>query len=53
MLESYVKSTLYHGAKSRVRVDCELSEKFQAKVGMHRGSELSSFFHSSCGRCCS
>ena len=33
--------SLYEGAKTRVRVDSELSEKFEAKVGMHQGSVLS------------
>ena len=34
---------LYEGAKTRVRVDSELSEEFKAKVGMHQGSVLSPF----------
>ena len=34
---------LYEGAKTRVRVDSELSEELQAKVGMHQGSMLSPF----------
>ena len=36
--------SLYEGAKSRVRVDSQLSEKFEANVGMHQGSVLSPFF---------
>ena len=35
--------SLYEGAKTRVRVDSELSEKFEVKVGMHQGSVLSPF----------
>ena len=35
--------SLYKGAKTRVRVDSELSEEFEVKVGMHQGSVLSSF----------
>ena len=35
--------SLYEGAKSRVRVDSELSEEFVVNVGMHRGSVLSPF----------
>ena len=35
--------SLYEGAKTRVRVDSELSEKFEVKVGMHHGSVLSPF----------
>ena len=31
---------LYEGAKTRVRVESELSEEFEAKVGMHQGSVL-------------
>ena len=33
--------SLYEGAKTRVRVDSELTEEFEAKVGMHQGSVLS------------
>ena len=33
--------SLYEGAKTRVRVDCELSDEFEVKVGMHQGSVLS------------
>ena len=36
-------TSLYEGAKTRVRVDSELSEGFDVKVGMHQGSTLSSF----------
>ena len=35
--------SLYEGAKTRVRMDSELSEEFEAKVGMHQGSPLSLF----------
>ena len=35
--------SLYVGAKTRVRVDSELSEQFEVKVGMHQGSVLSPF----------
>ena len=34
---------LYEGAKTRVRVDSELSKEFEVKVGMHQGSVLSPF----------
>ena len=34
---------LYEGAKTRVRVDCELSEEFEVKVVMQQGSVLSPF----------
>ena len=34
---------MYEGAKTRVKVDCELSEELEAKVGMHRGSVLLPF----------
>ena len=34
---------LYEGAKTRVRVDSELSEEFEVKVWMHKGSVLSLF----------
>ena len=33
--------SLYDGAKTRVRVDSELSDEFELKVGMHQGSVLS------------
>ena len=51
--EVLVKSVIscYEGAKTRVRVDSELSEEFEVKVGMHQGSVLSPFFGSGC-RCC-
>ena len=32
--------SLYEGAKTRFRVDSELSEEFEVKVGMHIGSVL-------------
>ena len=35
--------SLQEGAKTRVRVDCELSEQFEVKVGMPQGSVLSPF----------
>ena len=35
--------SLYEGVKTRVRVDCELSEEFEVNVGMHLGSVLSPF----------
>ena len=35
--------SLYEGAKTRVRVGCELSEEFEVKVEMHQGSVLSTF----------
>ena len=35
--------SLYEGAKTGVRVDFELLEEFEVKVGMHQGSVLSSF----------
>ena len=35
--------SLYVRAKTRVRVDSELSEEFEVKVGMHPGSVLSLF----------
>ena len=35
--------SLYQGAKTRVRVDSELSEEFEVKVGMHQVSVLSPF----------
>ena len=36
--------SLYEGTKTRVRVDSELSEGFEVKVGMHQGSVLLPFF---------
>ena len=35
--------SLYEGTKTRVRVDSELSEQFEVKVGMHHGSVLLPF----------
>ena len=35
--------SLYEGAKTRVRVDSELSEEFVVKMAMHQGSVLSHF----------
>ena len=35
--------SLYEGAKTRVRVDSELSEEFEVHVGMHQGSVLLPF----------
>ena len=45
MKEVLVRSvmSLYEGAKTRVRVDSELSEELEVKVGMHQGSVLSPF----------
>ena len=34
-------TSLYEGAKKRVRVGLELSEEFEVKVGLHQGSVLS------------
>ena len=36
-------TSLDDGAKTRARVDSELSEEFEVKVGMHQGSVLSHF----------
>ena len=36
--------SLYEGAKTRVGVDSELSEKFDATVGMHQASVQLPFF---------
>ena len=33
--------SLYEGARTRVRVDSELSEEFEVKMGIHQGSQLS------------
>ena len=35
--------SLYEEAATRVRVDSDLSEELEVKVGMHQGSELSPF----------
>ena len=35
--------SLYEGTKTKVRVDSELSEEFEVKVGMHQGSVLLPF----------
>ena len=35
--------SLYEGAKTMVRVDSELSEELEVKVGIHQGSVLSHF----------
>ena len=35
--------SLYERTKTRVRVDSELSDEFEVKVGMHQGSVLSPF----------
>ena len=35
--------SLYEGAKTRVKVDTELSEDFQVKMWMHQRSVLSAF----------
>ena len=34
-------TSLYEGAKTRVRVGLELSQEFEVKVGVHQGSTLS------------
>ena len=39
--------SLYEGEKTRVRVDSELSEEFEFKVGMHQRFVLSPFFNQS------
>ena len=36
--------SLYEGAKARFRVDSDLSEEFEVKVGLNQGSVLSYFF---------
>ena len=36
----------YEGAKTRARVDSQLSEEFEVKVMMHQGSVLSPFIFS-------
>ena len=43
--EVFVRSamSLYEGAKTRVRVDSELSEELEVNVGMHQGSVRSPF----------
>ena len=33
--------SLYHGAKTKVRVESELSQEFLVQVGVHQGSVLS------------
>ena len=45
ILDVLVRSvmSLYRGVKKMVRVDSELSEEFEVKVGMHQGSVLSPF----------
>ena len=35
--------SLYEGARTRVRLDSELSDEFEIKVWMHQGSVLSPF----------
>ena len=35
--------SLHEGAKTNVGVDCESSQEFEVKVGMHQGSVLSPF----------
>ena len=42
--EGLVRSmtSLYEGTKTRVRVDCELSEELEVKVGMHQAPVMSS-----------
>ena len=41
--------SLNEGAKTRIKMDSELSEEFEANVGMHQGSVLSPFLFT---RCC-
>ena len=36
--------SLYEEAKTRIRVDSELSEESEVNVGMHQGSMLLQFF---------
>ena len=36
--------SLYEGAKTRVRVDSDLSEQFEVKVGMHQDLSCHLFF---------
>ena len=36
-------TSLHEGTKMRVRVDFELTEEFEVKVGTHQGSVLSLF----------
>ena len=45
MPEVLVRSvmSLCEGARTRVRVDSEMSEEFEVKVDMHQGSVLSHF----------
>ena len=44
ILEALVRSvSLYEGAKTRVRVDSEMSEELEVKAWMHQGSVLSPF----------
>ena len=35
--------SLYEGGKTRIMVDCELSDEFEAKVGIHQRSLFSNF----------
>ena len=43
--EVLVRSVMspYEGVKTRVKVDCELSEEFEVKVGMQQGCVLSPY----------
>ena len=45
--EVLVRSVMsqYEGAKTRVRVDSELSEELEVKVGIYQGSVLSPYLH--------
>ena len=36
--------SLYEGGKTRLMVDCELSDEFEVKVGIHKGSLFSYCF---------
>ena len=46
MPEMLIRSVmrLYEGAKTRVRVDSELSAEFEVYMGMHQGPVLSPFY---------
>ena len=43
--EDLVRSviSLYDGTKTRVRVDSEMTDEFEDKIGMHQGSVMSPF----------
>ena len=54
ILEALARSviSLHEGAKTRVRVDSELSEEIEVKEGMHQRSVLSPILFCRSGRCC-